>query len=297
MEKRLFWREFWILWTAGVVTSAALAAQARLPITPVASLLLLEGHSSGALLFGTQAIEIPLELTIAVWCGLVAAHRVGLGAPLLERWLSADPTKIEVRRLLRSSIVVGTLVAITSIMANLPALHPNRQLAHREAEKIAASARSAEVGAKIAQFGKRVTFVSLTVSYVSDAVLRELIWRLFLLSSIVVLLGRIAGAKPGPTNTGTLISAVFLVAILGTATFLAWQTAATNMVYRSIRLTRTVYEPLWAAVAQALLRTVPGAIGFGFLYVRRGLESSMVSAVVAAFVAYILMLFVVVRFA
>ena len=44
-EKRLFWREFWILWGAGAITSAIFAALVRIPTTPFATFLLLRGHS------------------------------------------------------------------------------------------------------------------------------------------------------------------------------------------------------------------------------------------------------------
>lgn len=295
-EKRLFWREFWILWAGGVIANVALAGQSRIPITPIAGVLLFKGHLPRALLSATQAIEIPLELALTVWCGLLAAQRIGLGAPLLDRWLGTDPVKVELWRLIRSSILVGILVAIASITSNLPALHPNRQLAHQEAEKIVASARSAEVGAKLAEFaGQRATFVSLAISYFSAAVSGELLWRLFVFSGVVLLFSKIANTQPAATNTLVLISAAFLVGALEAALYLAWQTAATNMVYRSIGLTRTAYEPLWALAAQALLQTIPRAVGFGFLYVRRGIESAICSAFIAAVVAHILVTFVLVR--
>jgi hypothetical protein len=39
-EKRLFWREFWLLWSAGAITGAIFAALVRIPTTPVAGILL-----------------------------------------------------------------------------------------------------------------------------------------------------------------------------------------------------------------------------------------------------------------
>ena len=57
----IFWREFWLLWSAGAITGAIFAALVRIPITPVAAVLLLRGHSQKSLLVGTEAIEITVE--------------------------------------------------------------------------------------------------------------------------------------------------------------------------------------------------------------------------------------------
>ena len=44
MDKKLFWREFWILWGLGVVAGAVSAFVVKLPVTPLASHLFLKGH-------------------------------------------------------------------------------------------------------------------------------------------------------------------------------------------------------------------------------------------------------------
>ena len=151
MEKRLFWREFWILWSAGAITSAIFAALVRIPTTPFATFLLLRGHSPKPLLVGTEAIEIIVGLAIAVSCGLFAAHRIGLGAPIVEKWLYGEPVKSQVRALLVPSLVVGLLLAVISILPVLSVFHPNRQLAHQQAERISESPE----GAKLARVADR----------------------------------------------------------------------------------------------------------------------------------------------
>jgi hypothetical protein len=103
MEKRLFWREFWLLWSAGAITSAIFAALVAIPTTPFAAFLLLRGHSQKPLLVGTEAIEITIGLAITVSCGLFAAHRIGLGAPIVEKWLCGEPVKSQVRLRCRAS--------------------------------------------------------------------------------------------------------------------------------------------------------------------------------------------------
>src|ERR1700722_4526273 len=112
MQKRLFWCEFWFLWSAGAITSAIVVLLVRIPTTPLATLLLLRGHSEKALLLGAEATEILVELAIAVICGLLAAPRAGLGAPIVENWLRGEPIRSHVRSLLVPSLVVAILLAV-----------------------------------------------------------------------------------------------------------------------------------------------------------------------------------------
>ena len=109
MEKRLFWREFWLLWGAGVAISVIFAAMVRIPTTPLAIFLLLRNYSQKPLLLGMEAIEITVGLAIAVSCGLLAAHRVGLGAPILETWLRGEAIKSQVRQVLVPSYSRGNI--------------------------------------------------------------------------------------------------------------------------------------------------------------------------------------------
>jgi hypothetical protein len=142
IEKRLFWRQFWLLWGAGVIIGAIFAALVRIPTTPLAMLLLLRNHSQKPLLLGVEAIEITVGLAIAVSCGLFAAHRVGLGAPILEKRLRGEKIKSQLRPLLVPSFLVGTLIAVISMLPNLSVFHLNRQLAHQEAERMATKRRT-----------------------------------------------------------------------------------------------------------------------------------------------------------
>src|SRR5690348_18323661 len=124
MGKRLFWREFWLLWGVGVITGAIFASLVRIPTTPVATILLLRGHSQGPLLVGTEAVELAVELGVVVSCGLLAAHRIGLGAPIVEKWLCGEPIKSQVRQILVPSVVVGILLAVISLLPNLSVFRP-----------------------------------------------------------------------------------------------------------------------------------------------------------------------------
>jgi hypothetical protein len=293
-EKRLFWREFWVLWGTGVIIGATFAAIVRMPTTPLAMLLLLRNHSQKPLLLGMEAIEITVGLAIAVSCGLLAAHRVGLGAPILEKWLRGEAIQSQMRSLLAPSLLVGILVAAISLLPNLSVFHPNRQLALREAERISESPDRAKLADKLERFtdGRPLTLTSLTVSYLNAAIRGELIARLFLLSIIALIFTKVMRSPSGTVSNRALFSAVLSVAVIGAVDSIAWQGATTKMIYSSLGLIKTVHDSFWLVAARALLRTVPGAVGFGWLYVRRGVESAILSAFVASVVAHLLVVFV-----
>ena len=297
MEKRLFWREFWLLWGAGVIIGAIFAAMVRIPTTPLAMLLLLRNHSQKSLLLGMEAIEITVGLAIAVSCGLLAAHRVGLGAPILETWLRGEAIKSQLRPLVVPSLLMGVLIAAVSILPNLSVFHPNRQLAHQEAERISESTDGAKLAEKVRRFidDRPLTLTSLTVSYLNAAIRGELISRLFLLSIIALIFAKITGSPSGTASNRVLFSAVLGVAAIGAITHVAWQSATTKMIFSSLGVIKIVHDPFWLVIARALLRTVPGAVGFGWLYVRRGIESAILSAFVSSVVAHLLFVLVAVR--
>ena len=297
MQKRLFWREFWFLWGTGVIIGAIFAAMVRMPTTPLAMLLLLRNHAQKPLLLGTEAIEISVGLAIAVSCGLLAAHRVGLGAPILEKWLRGEAIKSQLRPLLVPSLLVGILIAAASIVPNLSVFHPNRQLALHEAERISESPDGAKLAEKLGRFsGGPLTSTSLTLLYLNDAVQGELISRLFLLSIIALVFAKITGSPSGTASNRVLFSAVLVVAAIGAVAYVAWQGATTKMIYSSLGVMKTVHDSFWLVIARALLRTVPGAIGFGWLYVRHGIESAILSAFFASVVAHLLFVLVAVHF-
>jgi len=298
MEKRLFWREFWLLWGAGVIIGAIFAAMVRIPTTPLAMLLLLRNHSQKSLLLGMEAIEITVGLAIAVSCGLLAAHRVGLGAPILETWLRGEAIKSQLRPLVVPSLLMGVLIAAVSILPNLSVFHPNRQLAHQEAERISESTDGAKLAEKVRRFidDRPLTLTSLTVSYLNAAIRGELISRLFLLSIIALIFVKITGSPSGTASNRVLFSAVLGVAAIGAIAYVAWQGATTKMIFSSLGMIKTVHDSFWLAITRAFLRTVPGAVAFGWLYVRRGIESAILSAFVASVVAHVLFVLVAVRF-
>jgi hypothetical protein len=221
----------------------------------------LSGHAQKPLFFGIEAIEIPVELAITVGCGLLAAHRVGLGAPIVENWLSGQPVNSQVRALLVPSLVVAVLVAIISTLPNLSAFHPNRQLVHSEAERIANSPPGAGVGEKLETFSsKPLTLTSITIFYLSGAIRGELFSRLFLLSGIFLILAKITSPASQMVSDQILLAAILAGAAISTIAYLAGQAAESHIIFRSLGLTQTIHDPFWAIFLRALLRTVPSGI-------------------------------------
>jgi len=298
MEKRSFWREFWLLWGAGVIIGAIWAAMVRIPTTPLAMLLLVRNRSQKPLLLGVEALEITVGLAIAVSCGLFAAHHVGLGAPILEKRLRGEKIKSQLRPLLVPSFLVGILIAVISMLPNLSMFHPNRQLAHQEAEKIFKSPDGGKLAEKLGRFvdDRPLSLTSLTVSYLNAAIRGQLISSLFLLSVITLIFAKITGSPSGTASNRVLYSAVLGVAAIGAITHIVWQSAAPKMIFSSLAVPRIVHDSFWLVVTRAFLLTVPGAIGFGWLYVRRGIEAAILSAFVASVVAHLLFVLVVVHF-
>jgi len=246
---------------------------------------------------GMEAIEITVWLAITVGVGLLAAHGVGLGAPILERWLHGEKIRSQLRSALVPSLLVGVLIAVVSMLPNLSVFHLNRQLAHQEAERLSQSPEGPGLAEKLRRFtdDRPLTLTSLTVSYLSAAISGELIWRLFLVSIIALVFARITGSPPETTRVRVLLSAVLTVAAIGVVASITSQAATTKMIYSSLGVVKTVNDPFWVILTRGLLRTVPAAVGFGWLHVRRGIESAILSAFVASVVGHLSFMLVVVR--
>jgi len=195
-----------------------------------------------------------------------------------------------VRALLVPSLVVGILLAVISMLPNLPVFHPNRQLSHRQAERISESPDGAKVAEKLSRFvdERPLTLTSLTVSYLNAAIRVELSSRLFLLSIIALILAKITRSPSGTASNRVLFSAALGVAAIGAIADVLWRSATTKTIFSSLGVINIVHDSFWLVIARAFLRTVPGAVGFGWLYVRRGIESAILSAFLASVVAHLL---------
>jgi|ERR1700735_116370 len=286
-EKRLFWREFLILFGAGVIADAILVAVSHLPITPVAMYIFVKYNPPRLEMLAIAAAEIVVNLALIVGLGLWAAHSTGFGAPVLEKWLRGQPLRQHLRSVLVPAVLVGVLIGLWAMVPKLPFLHPNRELHHREAEGILNSS----TGAKLNEFVKRtsgagVSSTELMLSYVCKAIPGELTTRLFFLSGFVWILATITRTAADAASPTLLWIAILLTIAAAAIPYLAWQSIFEKLMSDALGGVSIPNDPSWLIVTRLLLEMVPAGIGFGWLYIRRGLESTMIASVIASVVGY-----------
>ena len=190
-------------------------------------------------------------------------------------------------------LLVAMIVALVSIAPNFSVFHPNRESAHREVERISQSPAGSNAAHKLERLSDGpMTLGTLTISYLSGAIQGELFWRLFLLSSITFIVTKMT---KGTASSRVLILAVFGVATIAALSDVAWRAANTKMIFSYLGMENPLHDPFWAVVSRTLLRTFPGNVGFGWLYIRFGIESAILSAFVTSVISYTLIRLVVVH--
>jgi hypothetical protein len=301
MERKLFWREFWLLWGVTVFLAAIVLYSARIPSSYFAMRLLIEGHPWGPLMFGVELLQSALVLAIAVGLGLAAAHSVGLGAPILENLLRGEPITSRLRAMVLPAVLVGALVAAVQVTTDLRVFHPNRGINHQLAEKIASEPRSPQLNEKLGRTSGPInhfTPVSMFLNEIGGILSGELIGRLFFVSGVAWVLTKILRDPSRPPGWGVLSAAILIAAaLLTTSGFIASaETDRQLRAYLSDVLPNMPRDPTWSVVSRHLLSSVPAEIGLGWLYARWGLESAILAALVAWIVGEQLVLHVVVRF-
>jgi hypothetical protein len=295
-EKRSFWREFWILFGAGVFADAILVVISHIPTTPVATFLFVKYNPPKPELLGIAAAEIVINLALIVGFGLLAARAMGFGAPILEKWLRGEPIRPHLRSVFVAALLVGVLLGLWAMVPNLPILHPNRQSIQREGERILNSS----AGAKLIEFlkrtsGARVTSPELVLTYVCEAVPIELTTRLFFLSGIAWILTKVTRTAPDADSLTLLwVSILLTITVVAIAHF-AWQSIFDRLMSDALGGISLPHAPHWLIVTRLLMKMVPAGIGFGWLYIRRGLESAIIASIVASVVGYAATTFLVVR--
>jgi len=286
-ERRLFWRELSILFGAGVIADAILVAVSHLPTTPVAMYLFVKYNPPRPEMLVIAAAEIVVNLALIVGLGLWAAHSTGLGAPILEKWLRGQPVRQHMRSVLIPALIVGVLIGLWAMVPRLPFLHPNRESHYREGEKILNSS----TGAKLNEFLKRtsgagVSSAQMMLSYVCEAVPVELTTRLFFLSGFVWILTKITRSAADAASPTLLWIAILLTIAAVAIPYLAWQSIFERLMSDALGGVSLPNDPSWLIVTRLLLKIVPAGIAFGWLYIRRGLESTIIASVIASVAGY-----------
>jgi MFS family permease len=233
------WKIFWLLLIAGILGVAAVipylfsllgSILPPLPIPwPVVAVL--------------QLMQSAVLLALAIGFGLLIARRLGLGAPLLEKWLYTTdfvPPRDAFRTPLFVGAMLGALVALLARFVFLPRLP---QLAAISEAKFPLWQRL------------------LACFY--GAFDEELLMRLFLLSFVIWLIQKIVSVRDTQITPPVFWSSNLVVALLF------------GLGHLPIAITIMSVTPLLIAAIVSL--NAVAALGFGYLYWKRGIEAAMLA--------------------
>ncbi|MDR5709095.1 MAG: CPBP family intramembrane glutamic endopeptidase [Armatimonadota bacterium] len=248
-EEGFDWREFLLLSMAGItgailVIPYSLTLQApRLKQLPVPLQVLIP----------IQVAQNAVFIAMAVGLGLLLAKRTGLGAPLLEAWLSGERSWQRLKGILPPSVVLGAAVALIVVVLDV----------------LIFASRVPRVLTRSPQIPVWEGFLASFYGGITE----ELFMRLGLFSLLVWLLTKVCRTAQGFPSTGILWTANVLVAVL----FGLGHLPATAML---VPLT-----PLVAVRAVALNGLA--SLAFGYLYWTRGLEAAMLAHFTADVVLHV----------
>lgn len=253
MRKPFNWREFLILWGAGV-----LGVVAVLPYTLTLQAPLIEQMPSLpmplSVVIAVQIVQNAVLVAIAVGLGLLLATRVGLGAPLLEARLRGEPVGQRLRALLAPSVLAGAAAGVAIIVLDVLVFAPG-------------------MPAAIATEGHPPAWQGFLASFYGG-ITEELFMRLFLMSLLAWLVGLVWREAPGRPAAGA-----FWVANLGAAILFGLGHLPT---------TATLVSLTAMVILRAIVLNGIGGVVFGYLYWKRGLEAAMLAHFSADIVLHVL---------
>jgi hypothetical protein len=280
----IFWREsscFWVVATAISVLSASLAHS---PAAWLNRQLLIPIHADSAYaLLAYTLIQKSLRLAIFIGVGLVVAHQVGLGAPVVEAGLRREPGKPSLSAPVIPIILTAILVLACTVLSNSPMLHPNRKLDSEAANKIMNSPLAPVLLQRLDGLGispRPLTTGTLVISYLDGAIGGELRNRLFAVSVVILILAQIFGSYEKVSSRQFYWAAVIMVGLAQTAHVLWTQHENSLMVsgvFESLGLAVRV-DSFWLRALRTSLLALPPAIAFGGLFVAYGIESAILAS-------------------
>lgn len=252
-EKQVFWREAAILWAAGMVGVLAVIPY-QLTLTQVDLTAL--GVPMWAVWVGA-AFQNGILVAAAVLAGLWFARRAGLSAPVLEAWLRRDLLPRRWGTLLKWAIPLGVGSALLVIL--LDGLVFSRALLEGGLEP--GTAHPPAWQGLLASFYGGIT--------------EELFLRLFLMSALAWLLGRVWAATDGLPTPGAMWTANVVAAVLFGLGHLPTTSALVAL---------TPFVVLRAVVLNGIV-----GVACGWLYWRKGLEMAMAAHFSADIVLHVLL--------
>lgn len=262
MMETLFWNMYWILLTAGLLSAVAVLPYS-LAMNPDASeqlkaKLAEKGSPLPAMLVITLAstVQAGLIIAIAIFLGLRAATAVGLRLPVLEALLMGQPALPALLAALPAVLLVGFGAGLVIILLERYYFQPRLPEAFHDVK------------------GKQATWKRALACFYGG-IYEELLLRLFVMSGLIWLIGRVWAAPAGQVNLGTFWAANIISSLL----FGLGHLPATA---RMARLTPLI-------IARAILLNGIAGLFFGVLFLNYGLESAMIAHFCMDIVLHILL--------
>lgn len=300
MQRRIFWYEFLLLWGIAVASTMLGLLLTRFPAESLVTQLYIPFHSrSSAAVSIALTVQIGIQLAVATGVGLWAAHRIGLGAPVLEDWLQKKPVSRQLRPLLLPVILIALLVSVVSNLSDLSVFHPNRK--QRTAELVAflqtpEGLKLQQQIEKLEPPPRRMTASAETLFYTESTVTSGIYDQLFMVSVFVLLLLQIRRVRPSSPDTKLLWAAIIIVTAVRAVNLIMQQSTPSQIDQIMLANLPTHRDPGWLVAARGLLRMVPSSLALGWLYVRYGIEAVMLASFVGALLGYLLLTHVFVHF-
>jgi hypothetical protein len=248
------WTIFFILLGAGLLGTAAVIPYA-LSFIPKAAEKLKEntspagGENGGAkrklsmpALVLISMLQSAVLIGLAVFLGLLAAGQVGLGTPILQAALEGRPVSDQILAMAPAAVLLGFASGIVMLALEWAYFMPR-------------------IPRSLANLDSRTAFWKRVLACFYGGIDEEIFMRLFLMSSLVWLLGLVWKTPAGAPAAGAFWLANLLAALL----FGAGHLPATSM---TAKLIPTVIS------RALLLNGIPG-VACGYLYMRYGLEAAM----------------------
>lgn len=213
------------------------------------------------LLIAVQLAPQAILFGVVIWLGLLLARSVGLGLPILEGLTRGNAVGAALRRILPISVLLGAVLGLLIIGLDSYVFQP------------ALVAQLGDTGLSGASAVRVPAWKGLLASFYGG-INEEILLRLFLMS-LLVWLGRFVHRRAdGSTSPATLWIANIVAAII----FGLGHLPATAAL---VPLTPLV-------VLRAIVLNGIGGVGFGYLYMKRGLESAMMAHFSADIILHVL---------
>jgi membrane protease YdiL (CAAX protease family) len=243
------WRLFFLLLAGSILGVLALLPYLTVVLHPI-----LAAHPSRLPLAVIALIQGTTNFGVATGLGLLLARKIGLGAPVLEAWLYGR-SLVARRGLLWVSCLSGLGLGLITLGL------------------LRSSLGAALTALPIATEGAMPLWKRFLACFYGG-LCEEILMRLFLMSLVAWLLGKFWKAASGLPSPGAFWCANILVAI-------AFGAGHLPLAAQLVTLTPSLVTTVIALNAMV-------ALGFGYLYWKRGLEAAMIAHFSADVVLHVL---------